>query len=990
MDGQDAVDFFVSYTSADRPWAEWIAWQLEEAGYSTLIQAWDFRPAANWVLEMDHAAAIARRTLAVLSPAFLESRYTQPEWAAAFREDPTGESGKLLLVRVRDCDPRGLLGSVVWIDVVGKSAEEAAVALISGLERGRAKPTTEPAFPGARGPQAGPALPEAGASLWNVPLSSATFSGRDASLARLEGELPFPGAGKAVAVHGYGGVGKSQLAAQFARARRTRYDAIWWIRAADRATRLEDYARLARVLALPESDDGPTAREQAKTWLERTPRWLLIFDDALDPEALKELLPATYAGHILITSRRHADWRALGAQPLPLDVWDRRESVAFLAARTGAEDPDAAELLARALGDLPLALEQAASYINRQAIDQAEYARRLYARAPELFSQGKPLDYEHTVATTWNLAFEQVSHNEVAAEILNLCAFLAPERIPRELFEDASSRGATDEAIELLLGFALLLAAGESTVNMHELIQQQARGRLSEAERLESAARVVHVLTEHFPADGWRPESWPECARLFAHAIAVAERSEALAAAPDTLALLLSHVSLYRQGEAEFENARELAARALALEERVYGPDHPQVGSTLRTLGNALQQLGRLKEARSALERALSIKRREHGERDPQVAELWSDLSIVLQQLGEHDAAFAANTSGLEATAGPGDPMRAQLLNNRGNLLLELGKPRAACDAFEQALALVTQAVGQDATEVATPLVGLGNALRQLGEFDEARIALERALALFEHAYGTQHPHVATTLGNLGRVLENLGELENAHQHYLRARSIASMVYGPEHPQMALRLAYLAGVERQLGRLDEARASAEEALRITEVAYGPEHPGVADMLVSLGMVLDDLQAYSEALTVFDRATEINERVYGSTHPNVGSVLLNRGITLYKSERKVEARRDLERSLELHKAGESKLNVAVALEWLAPEYAGSGEEDAARAASERALSIYEEIYGPRSRQLAEALARQAAVADTLSDAPRAAELHARSLAILDAADEGATG
>src|SRR5215468_7914028 len=102
-------DFFISYNSGDRSWAEWIAWQLEEAGYTTVLQAWDFRPGGNWALDMQQADVHARRTLAVLSPDFLTSAFTQPEWAAAFAQDPTGEKGVLVPVRVRTCNPEGLL-----------------------------------------------------------------------------------------------------------------------------------------------------------------------------------------------------------------------------------------------------------------------------------------------------------------------------------------------------------------------------------------------------------------------------------------------------------------------------------------------------------------------------------------------------------------------------------------------------------------------------------------------------------------------------------------------------------------------------------------------------------------------------------------------------------------------------------------------------------------------------------------------------------------
>lgn len=141
-------DFFVSYNRADRAWAEWLAWQLEAAGYSIVIQAWDFRQGGNYVLDMQRAIESAQRTLIVLSPDFLASQYTAPEWAAAFAQDPTGVQGRLLPVRVRDCQPTGLLAQIVYIDLVGiKNRDEARERLLTGAASARAKPDHEPDMP---------------------------------------------------------------------------------------------------------------------------------------------------------------------------------------------------------------------------------------------------------------------------------------------------------------------------------------------------------------------------------------------------------------------------------------------------------------------------------------------------------------------------------------------------------------------------------------------------------------------------------------------------------------------------------------------------------------------------------------------------------------------------------------------------------------------------------------------------------------------------
>jgi hypothetical protein len=141
-------DFFISYTKADHAWAQWIAWRLEEATYTAIIQAWDFRPGSNFVLEMDRAAKETRSTIAVLSPDYLKASYTHPEWADAFSRDPQGGSRVLVPVRVRGCEPRGLLGQVVHIDLVGLEEDSARDVLLAQVKGRRAKPEVKPVFPG--------------------------------------------------------------------------------------------------------------------------------------------------------------------------------------------------------------------------------------------------------------------------------------------------------------------------------------------------------------------------------------------------------------------------------------------------------------------------------------------------------------------------------------------------------------------------------------------------------------------------------------------------------------------------------------------------------------------------------------------------------------------------------------------------------------------------------------------------------------------------
>ena len=267
--------FFVSYNSADRDWAVWIAWELEQAGYTTSVQAWDFMPGSNFVLEMQRAASECERTVAVLSPDYLESAFTQPEWAAAFAGDPTGKSRKLVPVRVRQCEIDGLLKSIVYIDLVGVEEAAARRQLLEGVRQGRG-PVGPVRFPSAKPPRFPTALPD----IWNVPhLRNPNFTGRDALLAELHAALT---SGRAAAVtqaiSGLGGVGKTQLAAEYAYRSAHEYSVVWWVRAEDPATALSDYVDLARRLGLKTPEEtGRAIVSAVRDWLSHNGGWLLIF-----------------------------------------------------------------------------------------------------------------------------------------------------------------------------------------------------------------------------------------------------------------------------------------------------------------------------------------------------------------------------------------------------------------------------------------------------------------------------------------------------------------------------------------------------------------------------------------------------------------------------------------------------------------------------------------------------------------------------------------
>ena len=243
----------------------------------------------------------------------------------------------------------------------------------------------------------------------------------------------------------------------------------------------------------------------------------------------------------------------------------------FLAQRTGDRDMDA-DTVAEALGDLPLALEQAAAYVDNMQISLAGYRHRLASQAPALFEQERPPDYEDTVATTWELAFAELEQDPGSAAVLFCCAFLAPDQIPRWLFVSeaiangvfASANGdlALDDALKRIVAFSLVIA-DESYLTMHRLVQHLIRSRLGDQQQYWLAIGE-QLVGETFPAAGDDHREWPACERLLPHALAVTDWARQAGAEGPRTAKLLTSVGLYLFGRAEFAAAKELYQRRAA------------------------------------------------------------------------------------------------------------------------------------------------------------------------------------------------------------------------------------------------------------------------------------------------------------------------------------------------------------------------------------------------------------------------------------------
>ena len=785
------IEVFFSYCHADEALRDKLEKHLSNLKNTGIITDWYDRkisPGREWAKEIEHHLNTADIILFLISADFLASYYCyKVEMQRAIQRHDAGQARVIpVMLRAVECEgaPFSHIQGVPknFIPVTSWPNEDAAFADVAKGIRTAAeelRASGKSAGPLAVVPANSPSLPP----IWNLThRRNPNFTGREDLLRSLHEALA---SGKPAALTqamvGLGGIGKTQTAIEYAYRHQSEYNLVWWIRSEEPATLASDYAALAEPLQLPErgAQDQTSITKAVTRALAQRSGWLLIFDNAETPEQIDPYLPGG-AGHVIVTSRDPAF--ASIAQALKVEKLPADDAVDLILKRAGrlqdatAADRKAAAELAQELGYLPLALNQAGAYVNATASGFDSYLKLCRTQQKERLKDGRNLKRdERTIDGTWELSIKRVeAESPAAAQLMNLCAFLAPDDIPRDILQagkeflsEPLSHAVADESrwndvMQALRRYSFI-ERSRDLISVHRLVQAVVRARLDEAAEKEWATAAVKTVSRSFPFDSDDVRTWSDCARLLRHAQASTDQSERLQVALDVGGRLLNQVGGYLRGRAEFSAARLAHERALKIGEATYGPDHPDVAIALNNLGLVLQDLGDLPAARAHFERALKIAEAAYGLNHPQVA---------------------------------------TYANNLGRVLMDLGDLPRARAHFERALKIDEAAYGLDHCEIATDVNNLGSVLLGLGDLPGARDHYERALKMDEAAYGADHPSVARDANNLGLVLKQLSDLVGARANYERALKILEHFLGPDHPNTQI-------ARRNLKALDDQEINPE-------------------------------------------------------------------------------------------------------------------------------------------------------------------------------------
>ncbi|WP_170154142.1 FxSxx-COOH system tetratricopeptide repeat protein [Actinoplanes italicus] len=696
----------ISHAGKDRAWAEWARWHLEKAGHATELDSVDWAPGTNLIEAMNRAMKRDNPLLVLLSSAYLApERFTTDEWTtrlAQRRRDPTA---KLIPLRIEDVDLHDGLWAPILVPDLFDLAPDQAIALLLDAVRRVIEPAsqgalsiTSPPYPGRPAASAtadGPRPPGSMPAVWNPARRNPGFTGRDGMLNQLHDTLR---GGRRVAVqalHGLGGVGKTQLALEYAHRFAGEYELVWWIPSEQPELIGDHLAALARELRLTSPDTPiPDAVKSLRSHLRLARRWLLVFDNAEDPQTLDPWLPDG-PGDILITSR-DPNWTGIAAHALDVDVFVRTESTTLLRTQLPHLVEADADRLAEALGDLPLALGQAVNLLAETRMPVTGYLDDLAAHTADLMSEGcPPIGYPVSLAATVTLTAERLGTIDPAAgQLLHLCAQLGPEPIPADLFTRhpgllpeplaaVARRSVAFHRVMAQLGrYGLARLTGTGAV-LHRLVQAVLRDIDPNPDQHRDT--VVDLLVAAAPEESNDPRNWPRWTVLLPHIIA------ADPAASDNAGLhrSASRALWYLIIRGDARTALPLAENFYEIWAGRYGPDDDSVLTMALTLAGIHTELGNHQQAHDLDLDAYNRYRRLYGDDHPGTLTAVNSLNVDLQELNEFEQAlgYAEDTlTRCRRIFGDDHPETLRSAANLAGNLSALGREAEADDIRRQFL----------------------------------------------------------------------------------------------------------------------------------------------------------------------------------------------------------------------------------------------------------------------------------------------------------------
>jgi Tetratricopeptide repeat len=708
------------------------------------------------------------------------------------------------------------------------------------------------------------------------------LAGREELLAELGTRLSGGGFGpRIVALCGLAGAGKTSVALAYAKRHLAEVEVAWQFAAEDPAVLAAGFGELAAQLGVRDVVDTRDPVASVNGVLAAFPAgWLLVFDNVSDRASVQEFLPPAGDGRVLITTQNQS-WPP--GQALEVPVLDPEVAADFLVTRTADQDRQAAAGLADVLGGLPLALEQAAAYIQATGDSLAGYLALFRQRRADMLRRGEPTGYGKTVATTWALALARLERAEPgAAGLLRLLACYAPEAVPLRLLLQPRP-GLTEnlgpqveevllplledplaarDAIAALRRYSLISPPVDGSVSVHRLVQAVTADQMPAklAAWRQAAAAVIDAA---IPEDPKRPDTWPDFAALLPHAQALTADSIGMGRLADYLGFSGSYAA-----------ARDLYRRVVEAREQVLGPEHPDTLAARADLAWWTGVAGDAAAARDQYAALLPVRERILGPEHPNTLADRAHLAIWTGTAGDAAAArdlIAALLPVRERVSGPEDPQTLGVRTNLAQWTGLAGDAAAARDQYAALLPVIERVAG---AEHPNTLADRGNLAWWTGTAGDAAAARDQYAALLpvrERILGPEHPNTLGDRGDLAIWTGAAGDAAAARDLLAALLLVRERVLGPEHPDTLATRADLAWWTGWAGDAAAARDQYAALLPVRERILGPEHPNTLGDRGDLAWWTGQAGDAAAARDQYAALLPVIERVAGAEHPNTLTV-----------------------------------------------------------------------------------------------------------------------
>jgi tetratricopeptide (TPR) repeat protein len=772
----------------------------------------------------------------------------------------------------------------------------------------------------------------------SLPIKNPNFTGRERILHAMRAALA-DGTTTMVALVGMGGVGKTQIAAEYAHRWVPHYDVVWWISADTPSLVRTALVALGDRLGSPSGQDMRLMARATIDLIERSAlRMLLIFDNAEQVDEIRTLMPDRAGGHVIITSRDSSWTKA--ATTLKVDVFDRRESIDLLMATSTAVSIEEAGRLAATLGDLPLALSQYAAVQLATRMPAGEYLRLFESHVEGLLSIGKTALYPMTVGTLVQMALSGLRTSQPAAALLlEMFAFLGPDpislsvlinghraRVAQPLKRAFQDRSRLVNLVEELQRLGLIRSVDvHQRIQVHRLVRLALLDQLNESEKRRSRSNVHNVLSAANPGNPDDPVTWALHAEIGPHignADLVSGDLRARAVVLDQIRYLHvigdydgsralgEHVVETWQSPAndgglgcdheltlratrelaaacrlmgDYETSRRLTAGALdrLRDNSNFGGDHEFTLAMTNNLAADLRVTGDFNLALKTDRENVRRHQRVYGPEHDATLLAMNNLAVTLRLLGNFGEAFKIDDKVVKISTrdlGASDPRTLFRVSNLARDLYGLGEYHRALNLQLDALDEYRSRLGSSHTNVRLAERTIAIALRKVGRVAEAlEVGRENYDALYRRL-GVDHQHTLSSAMSFANTLCVAGEVQRAH---ILAEDVVNRYFrllGPEHLLTLSASVNVAMILRVLGRLREARAIDERSFSSMTARIGAEHPFTLSAAVGLAhdLVLD--RDYTAAQLLSWRTLELSRRVRSPNHPDTLTCIISAAVS----------------------------------------------------------------------------------------------------------------